>query len=442
MKLNRKAPENVTPALVLRRVDSQFAQSLFAVFLCPLYRSMPFARFPFFRVFLIVLLLIGGALTSKARAETGPIGLGVYFWDRGLCAPGDAAAVNEWRAKTGRMPAVWAIYQGWTGWNQFPIAQARRARALGASLMVTWEPWNNNVQDPKWSCANVADGAYDDYIHTYARAVRNSGVPVVIRLAHEMNGDWYPWGTAYTSNYGRNNGNDPADFVRMWRHVVHIFWAEGARNAKWTWSPNIFYINSVNSQARQCEDLRALYPGDAYVDWMGLSVYNDGARHPWRSFSQLFDGVYSVLSSISGKPMMIAELGVTEEGAPYGTSKAQWIVSAFLQEIPRRYPRVRLVNYFFRDKRNEGESNFRFDSSPEALGAFRAVAASPLYGGRSALSTRIAAVASVQPYPVHVYAPAQMQPHDRRAQNISTGNVGYLRNGELRVATPQLRVGQ
>lgn len=377
-----------------------------------------------------------------------------YYLGSGLNAPGDNAAVQAWRSQVGRLPAVWSIYQGWTGWNQFPVSSARRASQMGGRLMVTWEPWSGEVRDTSWSCRAVAGGGYDAYIRQYARAVKSSGVPILIRLAHEMNGDWYPWGTAYVSDGARNNGNSPADYVAMWRRVVRIFRVEGATNASWVWAPNIVYQNQVNSIERQRADLEDLYPGDDWVDWIGLSVYNDGARRPWRSFAQLFDGSYRMVTALCDKPMMIAELGVTEQGAPNGQSKAQWIASTFLQDIPNRYPRVRLVNYFFRDKTDVGESNFRFDSSPAALSAFRSVVASPLYGGNVNGAAPNAAFPTTMYVAKAYVAKAMVRPNSRSASRptsrieerdfapttVMSGNNGYLRNGDVTVALPRMRV--
>ena len=398
---------------------------------------MTFPRFSLLALTIVALLSSIGA--SRAQNSSG-IALGAYYYlGNGLCAPGDSAAVDEWRSQVGRLPAVWSIYQSWTGWNQFPVSNARRASQIGGRLMVTWEPWDNGARDSSWSCRAVAGGAYDPYIRQYARAVKSSGVPVLIRLAHEMNGDWYPWGTAYVSSNARNNDNSPADYVNMWRRVVRIFRVEGATNASWVWAPNIVYQTQVNSIERQRADLSDLYPGDEWVDWIGLSVYNDGARRPWRSFEDLFDGSYRMITAISDKPMMIAELGVTEQGAPRGQSKAQWISDALLREIPMRYPRVRLVNYFFRDKTDMGESNFRFDSTPAALSAFRQVVSSPLYGGKvsgagqqpSIPRTSYAATASVRPQ-------ARFEPQYQAPATAMSGNDGYLRNGNATVRLPRL----
>ena len=321
-------------------------------------------------------------MTSALASGSAPIALGAYYYDAGMCAPGDAGAVASWRARTGTTPALWMIFQSWTDWNKFPVAQAKRAHAMGSSFLVTWEPWSGRKGDASWSCKNVVTGAHDTYIREYARAVKSAVGPVLLRFAHEMNGDWYPWGTANTSYSRRNNGNSPEDYVAMWKHVVAIFRAEGAKNARWVWAPNIFATNQFNSERAQTQDLIALYPGDEWVDWIGLSVYNDGSRRPWTSFSLLFDGAYRIVTSLTQKPLMVAEMGVTEQGAPRGQSKAHWIAQTFLSDIPNRYSRVKLVNYFCRDKTAFGEANYRFDSSPDSLKAFRAVANSPLYAGK------------------------------------------------------------
>ena len=310
------------------------------------------------------------------------IALGAYYFDNGMCAPGDPGAVSGYRARAGKMPAVWMIFQSWAGsWNRFPIGQARQARASGSTLMVTWEPWNGWASDPNWNCQNVVSGRYDAYIHSYARSVRAAQVPVMLRVGHEMNGNWYPWGTAYSGCFQRSNNNSPAMFCAMWKHIVSIFRQEGAFNAKWVWSPNVVFTDMWNDDRAQQHDLAALYPGDAWVDWIGLSVYNDGARHPWRTFRTLFDSSYRLLTQISNKPLMIAELGVTEQGAPLGQTKAAWLEQALLCDIPQFYDRVRLVTYFCRNKSGSGESDYRFDSSPASLAAFRQVANSPIYSG-------------------------------------------------------------
>ena len=90
-------------------------------------------------------------------------------------------------------------------------------RATGQTPMITWEPYEQSL-------SAIASGAYDSYLRESAQVAKNWGSTVMIRFAHEMNGNWYPWGSGKTS---------PETFIAAWRHVVSIFRSEGATNVKW-----------------------------------------------------------------------------------------------------------------------------------------------------------------------------------------------------------------
>ena len=59
---------------------------------------------------------------------------------------------------------------------------------------------------------------------------------VAIRFAHEMNGGWYPYGVAFKSPGQRHNGNTPADYVAMLRHVVQRLRGDGVSHAVMVWN--------------------------------------------------------------------------------------------------------------------------------------------------------------------------------------------------------------
>jgi mannan endo-1,4-beta-mannosidase len=314
----------------------------------------------------------------------GSIAVGVYFNEQRVYAPADEQAFQDLQAQTGRLAELYMNFQTWTEeWKNFSTRLANNALAHGGIFMVVWCPMKTETgQDPAWSCRAVSSGKYDAYIRQYATEVHRWNQPLMIRLAHEMNGSWYPWGVAFTDGAKRTNGNTPADYVGMWRHVHDLFQAEGATNVLWVWSPNLLFVNAHNSKPQAVADYRALYPGDAYVDWIGLDGYNDGLKSQWKSFAELFGDSYQAITALTSKPLMIAEFGCTEQGAPAGSSKAAWITQTYLQEIPEHFPRIRLVNWFCRDKSQQGEADWRFNSSPAALAAYRAVVNSPLYQGR------------------------------------------------------------
>ena len=298
---------------------------------------------------LLLCALNAHAAEPEKTAAEPKIALGMYFNQEKIYAPGDEAAFGEFEALTGRSSRLYMNYQGWTGqWNFFSRRLGDNAVRHDSVYMVVWEPWEGKNPDANWTCHAIAQGAQDDYVRKYARDVKAWGQPLMLRLAHEMNGSWYPWATAFPKNAdngARNNGNTPADYVAMWRHVWEIFQSEKADNAFWVWSPNLLFINAANSPQQAQQDYRDLYPGDKYVDWLGIDGYNNGVKDQWRSFSELFGPSYQALTQLSDKPLMIAEFGCTEGGAPQGSSKAQWITQSLLHDIPEQFPRVKLINW-------------------------------------------------------------------------------------------------
>ncbi len=231
--------------------------------------------------------------------------------------------------------------------------------------MVTWEPWNHtgDVSQPAYTLRTIIDGHHDDYIRQWARDAASWGRPMYLRFAHEMNCNWYPWSP------GVNGNTSSAEYVAAWRHIHDVFRQEGATNVRWVWSPNVAYNGSI--------PFEEVYPGDAYVDWVGLDGYNWGTAKPqssWQELAAIFGPSYETLAAMTNKPMMIAETASAELGG----DKAAWIREGLLNELPARFPRVRAVIWFNEYK----ETDWRVNSSEASLTAYREVAASSSYQGR------------------------------------------------------------
>jgi hypothetical protein len=302
-----------------------------------------------------------------SEAVSAPIALGVYL----AMTPWDHTVLDTYAQQVGRRPDVVMLYVDWArpgivGGSDFPLASLDAVAARSATALVTWEPWypGAGAAQPTFSLAAIAAGGHDDYIRAWARAAAAYGHPFLLRLAHEMNTTAYPWGTGP----GNANGNTPAQYVAMWRQVRAIFAAEGATNVRWVWSPNT--ENDAGPSYAQ------LYPGDDQVDWVGIDGYNGGTALPWggwRSLAEVFERAYRAMTALTDRPMMIAEVGSAELGG----DKGAWIVDGFLNDLPARFPRVRMVVWYSERK----ETDWRVDSSPGTLAAWRAVVASPRYGG-------------------------------------------------------------
>jgi beta-mannanase len=297
----------------------------------------------------------------------------VYY---GVHVPGwlaDLSAVTRFEAVARKPVAIVMWYQGWgltDGTENFQSAWMDAVRAHGSIPLVTWEPWRYTagVAQPAFALQNIIGGAFDSYIAAWATVSRAWGHPYFLRFAPEMNGNWFPW-------CEQVNGNQPGEYVAAWRHVHDIFVHEGAVNVTWVWSPNVEYFGSA--------PLGNLYPGDAYVDWLGIDGYNWGrsaSGTSWQSFAQVFGGTYDALTRLSTKPIMIAETASAEQGG----SKADWIVDALTVQLPARFPRVCGIVWFDENK----ETDWRIESSPAAQAAFASAIAAPhfvanVYGARA-----------------------------------------------------------
>ncbi|MEU4622686.1 glycosyl hydrolase [Actinoplanes sp. NPDC023801] len=204
----------------------------------------------------------------------------------------------------------------------------------------------------------ILSGDSDDLIAAAARRIRDLDRPVLLRWGWEMNGRWYEWS-------GFQNGRDPEGYVNCFRHLRKIFDAEGADRVSWVWSPN---WNSAPPDA--WNRMEAYYPGDKYVDWVGVSGYNLNQESP----AVLFDPVYHRYSA--RKPIMITEVGAKDHG---GTSKEDWI-KAFAAYVEQR-PAIGGVVWFDTDTHDAYTEHWRFDTRAESAAVFRQMAASQRFSG-------------------------------------------------------------
>lgn len=265
--------------------------------------------------------------------------------------------VKQHEQRTGLEFPILLVYKSW-GQGDIDDAAFTQFSQVGKTPLLTWEPWNpeHGTEQAKYSLSKIADGDHDAYIRRNALKIKGYEKPVFLRFAHEMNGDWYPWGAS-------KNGNQPKDYVNAWNHVQDVFDDAGVNNVTWVWSPNVEYDGS--------SPLSKLYPGDDRVDWIGIDGYNWGNNdgHRWQSFNEVFDQTYTNLTTITSKPLLIAETASTEHGG----DKAVWIRDAF-EQIPL-LERVNAVVWFNLDK----ETDWRVESTDASAQSFRKAVAKDIF---------------------------------------------------------------
>jgi cellulose synthase (UDP-forming) len=232
---------------------------------------------------------------APARLALPPTGAYV-----GVAATGlpDARSVTSWRPDGGPVHIVHWFQQWRSGETSLRTDWLARVDADGAVPMITWEPWakpKGEYGDPDQEDAQLADllaGRHDDHIRSWAVAAAEYRRPLVLRLMHEMNGDWYPWSLS-------TNGNSPEQYVRAFRHVRAVFDEAGATNVSWVWS-----VNTEVGLRGTGPPLSAYYPGDAYVDWVSVSGLNWGTSYPWgvwRSGDAVFRSTYGKLEASASR---------------------------------------------------------------------------------------------------------------------------------------------
>ncbi|HWA54645.1 MAG TPA: hypothetical protein VG816_10770 [Solirubrobacterales bacterium] len=304
-------------------------------------------------------LTLGAA--ASAPAASASIQLGAYVRE----APGSTQKLDEYANLVGQRPAIVMWYRGFDQPLMYSSEMANLS-ARGATPMVSLEPVDVNGNDIP--LAKIASGEYDSYIHKAAAVAKGWNSRLLIRFAYEMNLSpraGIPWGGGPSAFAG----NTASDYIAAWKHVVSIFRAEGATNAEFVWAPNVDDGGIPFTE---------YFPGDEWVDDVGLDGYNWGSAfestgHKWLSVGDTFASSYATLTQLSSKPFMITETASSEIGG----EKANWIRRGFLNEIPQLFPRTTAVIWFDVQK----ESDWRVDSSQASLEAFREVAASSLYGG-------------------------------------------------------------
>ena len=308
----------------------------------------------------VLLLVVLALLVAPGYADARPGGklvpaegvlLGAY-----LDGWGDRpyANVTDFEARIGRRLDIdhrfWAWNDGWPYFGSEPYHYERWDVEGGRIPMVSWDYLGAGSLDA------ILNGSHDALIKSKARAVAQFGQPLFVRWGYEMNGAWMPWS-------GYQNGMSAAKFVAAWRRLHDIFVSEGAANAVWVWAPN-----AQSNPNEPWNDFRNYYPGDAYVDWVGIDAYNFGTTEAWSRWESFATIIRPVYSAYEGrKPIMIAEVGSSERGG----SKADWLLAA-KAALQNEFPSVAALVYF---NYNHGGYDWELTTSSSALGAFRALAA-------------------------------------------------------------------
>ncbi len=271
------------------------------------------------------------------------------------------ANLTSLETAVGRRADLVGSYQDFT--EPMYTRRLKQTIASGRRPVVTWEPFvSTKPLLNTRPLARIAAGRYDRYLRRSADQAKAVGKPFIIRFGHEMNGFWYPWGQPRPLHPQSiaDPTNTPAAYVAAYRHVVTVFRQRGVRNVAWMWSPNL-------TDANPNVTLQSLYPGDAYVDVIGLSGY---LEKPTDTFESRYRDTMTELAPIGpGKPVLIAETGAVVD--PGRTTALPALMSAISAE-----PRVTGLIYFSQPDKT---IDYRLEGHPDDELALRTALAQPRF---------------------------------------------------------------
>lgn len=149
------------------------------------------------------------------------------------------------------------MWDGWATW----VSQNNANRRLTMSLPMLPEASRGDF-------AGITQHKYDSYFAACADNLERGGgtADTIIRLGWEANGNTFPWRIDLDGGPGSATQAEVDDYKAAYRHIVGVM-KQANPSLKFEWEMNV----TLDDAGRPLEEL---YPGDAYVDYVGLAVYD------------------------------------------------------------------------------------------------------------------------------------------------------------------------
>jgi hypothetical protein len=242
--------------------------------------------------------------------------------------------------------------EGFDGWwegtnyferTNFPVEMGRKIKSLSSAIQVSMSAGSGGLEGI----------TQNSWILQWAEEARDLGIPIFLRFLPEMNGDWAA---------GLQNGNGRPELFKEKFRSIHDLMAEIAPNVVMVWCPNDV---PVELNGIRLEDY---YPGDDYVDWVGVNFYIDyyevgNVNLPDNRLQNPLDHLkYIYELYATRKPIMVCETGVSHYSLTAQADLSEW-ASILLQKLytylPIKYPRVKAITYF---SLNQANPNYPLDN--------------------------------------------------------------------------------
>lgn len=330
------------------------------------------------RIFFLCFLFPNLLWASKVSLpEDGGL-FGAYIDAGPLAADVNLAHVQDFERHIGKKLAWIYFSNNWIdGEIRFPEENVIKCREIGRVPYIRLMPWsvmqdNAQGEDPLFTMEAFIRGDFDQDLKLWVEKAKTYPGPLILEFGPEVNGKWFPWngfwnGAGNKTGYGDPEWPDgPEKFRDAYRHIVDLFRREGLAEVTW-----VLHLDTARLPHTWWNKVEYYYPGDSYIDWIGLSVF--GAQlpnHDWVKFLSKFKNFWPQVKRIAeNKPVIISEFAVIEDRHD-SLRKAQWISRALRTIQSGLYP-IKGASYWNSPGwLEDGSADFRVTSSTYALEAF------------------------------------------------------------------------
>jgi len=345
----------------------------------------------------LILLSDFGELQAGDYKLLPPDDEGIYFGSfPDFGGPEDRVSAGRVRAfnrLAGKKIAFATFSQNWFRSMKYPRKAIHAIHRTGAVPLIRMMPrsgFREGRKEQHFSLQKIIDGRFDPALRAWARAAKRDGIPLLVDFAVEMNGNWFGWSGRFNGAGRKRRYGDPAlydgpeRYRDAYRHIIDIFRAERVHHITWLFHPN---LQSV--PRRRWNRPKYYYPGDDYIDWIGISLYGPmtPAEEEWELFDEALERWSGTIREISEKkPLALLEFGVTDHHPE--CDKSVWLENAFETIYSGAYLKFRAINYWHENWR-EGKkrATLRIDSSSKALKTFRREADNPRLRSKARFSS-------------------------------------------------------
>jgi hypothetical protein len=232
----------------------------------------------------------GPGIVSKRSGL--PWASGVYARGQG---PGGVGAFAAWRGRANDVVVDWPARKTWDdiinpAWLYNIWKNTPETKVFGVAPVPEG--------DSSATMAGCAAGSYNDKWRQFGANIKAAGLDDegIVRLGWEFNGNWYKW-----------SARNPGEFAECWRQIVGTV-EQVAPALRWDWNLN-------RGRGQGVADARLAYPGDDYVDIVGIDSYDMWpAARDEAGWQQQYAGEYGLkfwadFAAEHGKPLSVAEWG-------------------------------------------------------------------------------------------------------------------------------------